>query len=400
MKKILFLIEFLLFERRMPGIRLKEIMKYLIRFNYKVFSYSFLNEYFFRDGFYRKSLKNFNFFVCVGRDYTNKNFLLKFFYKFIITLRSVRYIKKIVVTNDIEKLWISTPKIYPLFFIYVARIFRAIRRLEVILEYRDVWSLNEQLNFPKLKKCLLFNIEKFLIKRVDKFIFATELIKKTYMDYFGYTNKNIYDGLVLYTGFNPNYYKDKIIKNGRLTFTYTGSFYHSRNPLFFLRTIFDFIEVNNYCDDIMIYLILNYCQSDIYNCVIEERTKRNFNKIVKILNNITRRKVINYLSRSDILVIITHSTKGSYDTLPGKMAEYVGAKKNILAISNDPLVIEAIRNDKLGWVCSHNDKKALFNILTEIYEKWNRKSLVFKGNYTKYSVDERYKQLDNFLFSQ
>ncbi len=398
MKKIFFLIEFLPFERRMPGIRLKEVMRYLIRTNCEVFSYSFLNREFFKYGFYKKSLKKLNLFVYIGKDYENKNSLLKFFYKFIMTIKSVKYIKEIIVANNIKKIWISTPKIYPLFFIYIARVFRTFRQLEVILEYRDVWSLNEQLNFLRLKRCLLFNIEKLLIKRINKFIFATELVKKTYVNCFSHINKKIYNGLVLYTGFNPNYYKKKIRKDNKLIFTYAGSFYHSRDPSFFLKTFFNFIEIKNCRNDIVIYLIVNYCQPDIYNNLIEEIAKKNLQGSVKILNTITRRKVIDYLSNSDILVILTHSKKGSYDALPGKIAEYVGAKKNILAISNDPLVIRAIKNDKLGWVCSHGDKKALMNIFTEIYESWKHKSLVFRGDYVKYSINERFSELNTFLF--
>lgn len=398
MKKILFLIEFLPFSNLMSSIRVKEIMRYLIKENWEIFSFSFFNGKFFKNVFYKKKVKNFNFFVCIGKDYKNKNSFLKFIYKVIMTLRSLYYLRKIIGKNNIKKIWVSVPKYYPLFFAFILKLFLN-NKVQIFLEYRDIFSLNKIAGFSKFKGKFLLNIEKFLLKRIDKFIFSTKVIKEIYINNFYGTNNRIYLGLILYTGFNTKYYKRKIIKvEKKLVFTYAGSFYQDRNPLFFLYVFSDFIQSKNayLTNEIILNLIINFCQKDIYKEIKIKLLNKNLVNIVRIIQQLSYVSVNNWLNNSDILILITHK-KGSEYALPGKLPCYVGAKRNILAISNDNLVKEAIVNDKLGWICGHDDYEGLTNILNEIYTKWKDKSLTFGGNYKKYSVNERFKELNNFL---
>jgi hypothetical protein len=402
--KILFLIEFLPFDSTMSGVRIKEIVKYLIKDNWEVFSFSVLNKYFFRKPLYEKKTNKFKIFVCSGKAYKDNDFTLKkFLYKLLITPRAIRYLVNVIKRYDIKKIWVSTPRVYPLFIAYIIKLLNINKDVEVILEYRDTWSLNEVNNFSKPKRYILFNIEKILIRRVDKFIFATDLVKETYVKNFNRINKNIDSGLVLYMGFNPEYYKydslhnDNLNNKDKLIFTYAGSFYKTRNPLFFLKTMSELINKNEInSDDVRIRFVLNYCEEKIYNNIMDMIEKGNIQKNVEIIEAVPHKQVIDYLEESDILLLISHQA-GSKDALPGKFSEYVGARKNILAISDDPLVKDAIKSDRLGWVCSCEDSKALSDIICEIYKKWENGSLEFKGNSEKYSIDERFKELNSFL---
>jgi hypothetical protein len=404
MKKILFLIEFLPFGNIMSSVRINEIMKYLIVRNWEVFSFSILNKHFFKNSFYEKKVNKFKFFVCVGRNYKDNDFILKkFLFKALVTLQAIKYLVRIIKKYGVKKIWISTPRIYPLFIVYIIKFLNIYKDFEVILEYRDQWSLNEINNFSRIKRYILFNIEKILIRHVNRFIFATDLVKVAYLKNFGYINKRISSGLVMYMGFNPNYYKyNSLVKNnlkskGKLIFTYAGSFYKTRNPLFFLRVISELISKNKINhDDISIKFILNYCAKKIYDSIIKILEEKNINKNIEIIRSVSHKRVINYLNSSDILLLIMHK-EGSRDALPGKFPEYVGAKKNILAISDDPLVEKAIESDKLGWVCNYGDESDLSDIICEIYKRWEEGSLKFAGDTKKYSINKRFRELNSFL---
>lgn len=162
--------------------------------------------------------------------------------------------------------------------------------------------------------------------------------------------------------------------------------------------VLDFIgnKKINSDEEIKINLIINYCQKDIYRDIRKRLFNKNLDNIVKIVRSISHMRVINYLNSSDVLLLICNK-KGHEDALPGKLPEYVGAKKNILAISNDYLVKEVIVNDKLGWVCDHEDHDSLMSILDEIYLKWKGRALKFEGNFKKYDVKEKFKKLNPFL---
>ena len=399
MNKILFLLEFTPFESTMSGVRVSEIMKYLINNGWVVFSFSCVNHGSVFKKYYKKHTKNFKFYLLSGKSYINKNKIIKLILKLILAFFALRYVKEIIVNNKINKIWISTPKIFPLFLAFILKTFY-FRKIEIVLEYRDVWSLNVLFSFSKYKRFILYNIEKILISKVSKFIFATSKVKETYLINFAKKIKAVEHGLILYTGFNPAYYKHNIVNYNKLVFTYSGSFDKERDPLFFLNALNDFFKNNSYdfTNVLRVNLIVNYFNFGVENFIKDSISKLEIKSSVKILKNIKHRKVINILDNSNIMLLICHN-KGHEDSLPGKFSEYVGTRKNILAISNDPLVIEAICNDRLGILCNIGDYSRLYNILKEIYFKWSTKNINYDGNYENYSVLERFKSLNNFLLN-
>jgi len=67
---------------------------------------------------------------------------------------------------------------------------------------------------------------------------------------------------------------------------------------------------------------------------------------------------------ADVLLLIVDTGKTTSGVIPGKLFEYVAAKKPILCISKDGATPEIIRKGKLGWVINPGDVEGIINVLS------------------------------------
>jgi glycosyltransferase involved in cell wall biosynthesis len=83
---------------------------------------------------------------------------------------------------------------------------------------------------------------------------------------------------------------------------------------------------------------------------------------------VPHRESLAYLLASDVLLLIIDDAPASSGILTGKLYEYIGAGKPILALAPEGEAAELIRQHTLGWVAPPKDAAAILKVLHEIVD--------------------------------
>jgi glycosyltransferase involved in cell wall biosynthesis len=204
------------------------------------------------------------------------------------------------------------------------------------------------------------------MKRVDKFIFVTRIIKKDYIDNFK-NIKNLKNGKVILNAFDPEDYpktKKENDSSNNMVFTYTGRIYGRRNIDNFICAIGEIIESGSiFKGGVEINIVGDIDKKNLIN-IKSLVNKFKLESIVKIVGVLSHSECIKCQSNSSFNIIIAHDIGSEY-AIPSKLFEYIAAKKPIVAVSEDPLVIEIMEKYKLGLHCRNNSED-IKNVLLQI----------------------------------
>ncbi|MQY75400.1 MAG: hypothetical protein GH148_07715 [Clostridia bacterium] len=315
---------------------------------------------------------------------------LKVIYRFYEDIKIIRRIKNTNISNfNNSVIYISLP---PIFLTIFVRYFNDNNIL--VAEYRDVVYRSELIRKENgyLVAILMNYFDKKYIKYYKGFVFLNENIKKHYSLFLAERNEKINNGLINYNWFvKGNIPKKSYSTKGSnvITIVYAGSFYGSRVPF----EIFNYFE--NQIKLKIFFKIYGKMTSDIKGRI--KMMKLDYIKI-KIFNFLPRDELIDVISKSSANLLITHKYGSEY-AIPGKLFDYIGARRPIIAFSNDPLVRKIIKDYNLGICLNRNiDEISLTETkyLGEYLANINRKKII-SNVVNKFSYNYRMQVLEKYL---
>lgn len=153
------------------------------------------------------------------------------------------------------------------------------------------------------------------------------------------------------------------LPNEVCTITYTGSMYGRRNPA----TLFQAIEL---------LLQKGQIQKERFRLrfigrlgaeVLEMIENTSFRSSIEVVSYLPHVESIRALQQSDVSLLIVDEAKESAEIVPGKVFEYIGVNKPILALApTNGAAAEHILQSKAGWVVEQNDIKTIADTLKMI----------------------------------
>lgn len=159
-----------------------------------------------------------------------------------------------------------------------------------------------------------------------------------------------------FTGIAPAPKDDKII------ITYVGSLYGARNPEHLLRALESLQTTQR---ELLEKLCVRFV-GRVGEPIAARIRSSPVNFIFEMIPYLPHRESLSYLLGSDVLLLIIDDAPANSGILTGKLYEYIGAGKPILALAPEGEAAELIRSYQLGWVAPPNDAAAILNILREI----------------------------------
>lgn len=422
--KILILSSFFPPQLEIAAIRMKSIIKYLNKLGWEVFclntvksSEDYQDEYISREniivsenrlnrirGKFKKDNKS---FLEMNQDEqtsqislgTKLKLYIKIFYKifslFLWVICSYVKLRKVIKKNKVSKVLCTVPSIDML--ILGAFIKKLHPEVELIEEIRDVIFCNQiynkELAIPEQK--LYYFLEKSCIKYVDKFIFLTDNIQKIYSEEFNIKDKNI----VITNGYDPdNYYDVQYIKQEKCIISHFGSFYGSRHPLAFIQAVGELVNEKNL--NIHVNLVGKFQTKDIEQKALQLIEQYNILNDVTLISSLEHNEVIELEQKSDLNLIITHESGESNYALPGKVFEYIGAKRPIFCISSDELLCDMVNKYQLGYLVKQNEKDSIKETLEKVYVDWSTNMLSTnydEKSFKKFNRRELTDKLSDFI---
>lgn len=155
--------------------------------------------------------------------------------------------------------------------------------------------------------------------------------------------------------------------NDRFTVTYTGSMYGKRNPKTFLQAVEGLVSDGKVDPQKILLKFIGRFGSEVR----EMLQGSSLHDSIELISYVAHSKSIKALLRSDaLLLIVDEAGAGSDEIVPGKVFEYIGAQRPIIALAPGGAIAELMRETRSGFVAPNQDIRAIQATFIECYENF------------------------------
>lgn len=265
-----------------------------------------------------------------------------------------RYLEK----NKIDNIFVTVPDVYGL---YILRYIKTrYPDIPTVVEVRDI--LNHKIGKGNpvytYKKA-----EKLLLKYADKIITLSQGIYNHYREI--NSTKNM---IIIRNGYDHELFigsEYKLIEGKKeIILAHVGSIYKGRNIKDF---IIGLLKFNHNTGIKVTFNIVGILDKEAFEDI--RSVELNDGVQVNVVGSLPHEEAVQYLKDCDISVLITHR-RGSGYAIPGKVFEYIGACKPILAVTKDIELVSLIQS-KYGECAEHSSidvSKKLLKIINSTYD--------------------------------
>lgn len=232
-------------------------------------------------------------------------------------------------------------------------------KIPLILDYRDGWTIDARRNTSKkyiLKNTIDQFLEIIILKYSTNIIFVSKQLLQLYSEKFNFINKKSY---VITNGFdNEDFnYASRFNKNNKFIISHIGNCNIEERKLVlftFFKTIKNIIKNNKELKINLEIKLVGIVPEDVKKKINEYHLEQ----IVKIINFIPHNKAIEFMEKSNILLLLIEDSPLNKTLLSGKLFEYFGAKKPIICFGpKDGAAGNAIKESQTGIIIDYETEK-------------------------------------------
>jgi glycosyltransferase involved in cell wall biosynthesis len=245
--------------------------------------------------------------------------------------------------------------------------------IPVLADYRDLWLGSYFAFYPTpLHKYLHKKLEYKVLKTVDKVTVTNRKIKEKLINNYKFLT---FDDIVIIShGYDADDFKDvKIIpkNNEKLVLTYSGVFIEYSTPKYLLKA---FKKIENERPDIASNIRLNFLG-------LLRKENRKLIKKLKLEQYVTdfgylsHREAIEKLLESDILWFMVGRKKNIDAILPGKLFEYFGTRKPIIASVPKGAARTATVAYEAAFITEPDDVDSIKDTILNVFELYSKNEL-------------------------
>ena len=164
-------------------------------------------------------------------------------------------------------------------------------------------------------------------------------------------------------------------KNARFTTTYSGSLYGKRDPEGLVRALAQMMREDPAFKDRFLLRIVGRVGPGIAEMLRETLPKA----CLEIVPYVPHREAVAYLFRSDVLLLIVDESPEAAFIVPGKVFEYLGVRKPVLALAPQGDVARILAKTRAGVTVSGRDAAGIARALWDFYRRWEQNTLDDRG---------------------
>lgn len=276
---------------------------------------------------------------------------------------------KIIAENNIDIIYSTAP---PYTDFLIATILKEKYGIPIVLDYRDSW-IDCPNNFyaTPFHKNKHKKMETAVLKQADKIITINSRIKELILMRYPFVKDE--DIKIIPQGFDPEDFEKHSPDTQRRKFriSYSGSFLNYYTPKHFLDGLKMAIEKNP------------QLKNEVEACFIgtfpaeyaEYINNIGLNENVNIVGYVEHSVCIKYLVDSDVLWMMINKTEKSDLHSTGKLYEYFGAGKPILACVPDGVARKSLKNHGAVILTEPDDVNAISGAILEFYSQYKSGTL-------------------------
>jgi len=190
--------------------------------------------------------------------------------------------------------------------------------------------------------------------------------------------------MVITNGYDPTDFVNagKLTLDKKFTITHAGSLNDDRNPHALWKALAELCKDESFANDLEIKFI-----GQVAPIAIAELTQNGLFDKLNAINNLPHNKVVEELMKSQLLLLPLNDTPNIDGVVPGKLYEYIGAKRPIVCIGKTTGdAAKIIQETNSGRVSGFEDVETLKITLQGYYDLYKSNSLqVESKDYEKYS---------------
>ena len=188
-------------------------------------------------------------------------------------------------------------------------------------------------------------------------------------------------------GFDSNDFpKAEYKPNEKFTVTYTGSMYGRRNPSALFEALNMLIARGEISPDDFTLRFVGRFGSEVH----EMFDKSGFRQSIETVNYIPHHESIAKLMASDALLLIVDESKESEEIVPGKVYEYIGTKRPVIAIApTESAIAKLMRETRAGEIAHQSEPEKIARIFMNYYNDWKTGSSNFSPDHAAINAYER-----------
>lgn len=277
--------------------------------------------------------------------------------------KAAKTAKKLLQEKNFDAIFISVPP-----FSSIAPIVKLKEKFDIPLfvDYRDAWLSNQFRFYPTpYHKYKHKKLEDRVLRKVDRIIVVNRMIKEDLLK--SYQFLKFKDVEIIPHGYDPEDF-EKITpypkENDKMVITYSGIFYEDITPKYFLKA-FKKISLENpdVATNIKLHF-LGHFKKENKKLVKKLKLERFINEFGYV-NHI---EVIKRITSSDILWLMLPNKERMSNVSPGKLFEYFGTKKPIIASLPEGVSKNAAKEYKASFLTDPNDVDEIKAIIYKVHE--------------------------------
>ena len=341
--------------------------------------------YFLAKVFSKKQIKNISSGIIADEDnqgllqrimlFIRGNFFIPDARKFWVK-PSVRFLEKYISANSIQTIITTGP---PHSMHLIGLHLKKKLNIDWLADFRDPWTQigyhkNLKLTAKSEKKHL--KLEKEILDNADKILVTSFTTQQEFK------NKTRTPVKVITNGFDIEINK-KTPENNKFVISHIGSLLSGRNPENLWKCLGELVKENKkFSDDLELHLV-----GKISDQVIKSVKENGLEKHLFLQGYVTHSEAVNIQQNSDVLLLIEIDSRETRGIIPGKIFEYLAARRPILAIGPENWdAARIISETQSGTTYTYRDTKELKNKLLQYYDLFLEKKLnVDSTDLQKYS---------------
>jgi len=243
-------------------------------------------------------------------------------------------------------------------------------KVPLVLEYRDEWLEYPYKYFPTpFHRVLHKRLERKVVQGCDRIVVTHRRVKENLVKRYPFLSYN--DVTIISQGYDPQDFDLPVIpKSGptdRMRIVHAGTFYGGRNPSVLMQALHNvFVSFPHLRGRFELNLAGNIRKEDQALA-----SKLGLHQDVNFLGYLEHRACVKHLLEADLLWLVLDNDFQS----PGKLYEYLGAQKPILASIPEGYLRQLVKEAQAGISVTPGDVKAHEEALVDLLKRFDQKKL-------------------------
>lgn len=232
-----------------------------------------------------------------------------------------------------------------------------------VADFRDPWIGNDIMaeGEPEYRKRIEERMERRVVENADLVINVTEPITQMYKRrYPEYEHKFI----TITNGFDEDDFKNiEPVNNNIFTICYTGILTRDRNPIPAVRALEEIISQDPEMKGKIKLQFIGFMPEEYRKTISQSPAASN----VEILPYMSHGECLSYLAGSDACMVIFDDTEDNRRALSGKIFDYIGIERPILALIPDGVLSSLIDGKNIGKSVHPQDVGGIKDAILSLY---------------------------------